>query len=110
VGGLVISNAPCSGYAHGARSGKYGEQIDGRRLPEEFVYPGVDITLKNAFSDDEYQTVSDSTGAFFIGDVPDGIYVLTIAGGMNSITGAADITKQVLDLVHAQPGIRWHCN
>jgi hypothetical protein len=68
--------------------------------PRETVFPGVDITLKNAFSGDEYRTVSDSTGAFLIPEVPDGVYILTIAGGMKSLTGIADFTRQVLDVTH----------
>jgi len=55
--------------------------------PNASVYPGVAIALKNAFSDDERHTISDSSGAFLIDDVPDGIYILTIAGGMKSFTG-----------------------
>ncbi len=66
--------------------------------PVETVYPGVDITLKGAFSGDEDRTLSDSSGAFLVGDVPDGIYVLTIAGGMKSVTGIADVTTQVIDV------------
>ena len=56
------------------------------------------ITLKNAFADDERHTISDSTGAFLIDDVSDGIYILTIDGGMKSIAGNADITRQVIDV------------
>ena len=67
--------------------------------PKEAFFPGVDITLKNAFSNDEYRTVSDSTGAFRIANVPEGIYILTIAGGMKSITGIADVTREVLDVI-----------
>lgn len=66
--------------------------IEVKVVPEkstEPVFPGVDITLKNAFSGDEYRTVSDSTGAFLIPEVPDGVYMLTIAGGMKSLTGMA---------------------
>jgi hypothetical protein len=66
--------------------------------PKTTVYPGVAITLKNAFADDERYTISDSTGAFLIDHVPDGIYILTIAGGMKSVVGNADITRQVIDV------------
>jgi Carboxypeptidase regulatory-like domain len=69
--------------------------------PKETVFAGVDITLKNALSGNEYRTVSDSTGTFLIGGVPDGIYIMTIAGGMKAISGTADITKQVIDVTHA---------
>jgi hypothetical protein len=68
--------------------------------PQETVYAGVAITLRNAFSDDQYQAVSDSAGFFAIDNVPDGIYILIIAGGMKSISGTADITRQVLDVLH----------
>jgi hypothetical protein len=64
------------------------------------VLSGVEVTLKNAFSTDEYRTVSDSTGAFVFSGVPDGIYVLTVAGGMKSVTGTADVTRQIVDLTH----------
>jgi len=64
------------------------------------VFPGVDIKLRDAFSGDEYRTVSDSSGAFVIPEVPDGVYILTIAGGMKSRTGIADVTRQVLDVRH----------
>ncbi len=63
-------------------------------------FPGVDITLKNVFSNDEYRTVSDNTGAFLIADVPEGVYILTIAGGMKSISGTADVSREVLDVIH----------
>ncbi len=43
--------------------------------------------------------MTDSTGAFIVPDVPEGIYVLTIAGGMKSITGIAEVTKHVIDVV-----------
>jgi hypothetical protein len=66
--------------------------------PNATVYSGVAITLKNAFAEDERRTISDSTGAFCIDDVPDGIYILTIEGGMKSIAGNADITRQVIDV------------
>lgn len=67
----------------------------------ETVYPGVEIKLKGAFSGDEYDTVSDSSGAFLFGDVPDGVYLLTIAGGVKSVTGIADVTTQVIDVKRA---------
>ena len=67
--------------------------------PKTSVYPGVAITLKNVFSDDERHTISDSSGAFLIDHVPDGVYILTIAGGMNAIGGNADITRQVIDVM-----------
>ena len=66
--------------------------------PVETFYPGVDLTLKGAFSADEYHTISDSSGAFLFGEVLDGIYFLSIAGGMKSVTGTADVTTLVLDV------------
>jgi hypothetical protein len=89
-----------AGTLTGLVRGNTGNKLMDIVHPKEIVYPGVDITLKNAFSNDEYRTVSDSTGTFIIGDVPDGIYILTIAGGMESITGTADTTKQVIDVTH----------
>jgi hypothetical protein len=89
-----------AGTLTGLVPGNTGNKLMDIVHPKETVYPGVDIMLKNAFSDDEYRTVSDSTGAFFIPDVPDGIYILTIAGGMKSIAGTADTTKQVVDVIH----------
>jgi hypothetical protein len=64
----------------------------------ETTFPGVEISLKNAFSNDQYRTVSDSTGSFLIIDVPEGVYILTIAGGMKSITGIAAVTKHLIDV------------
>jgi hypothetical protein len=90
-----------AGTLTGLVPGDTGNKLMDIVHPKETVYPGVDITLKNAFSDEEYRTVSDSTGTFLIGDVPDGIYILIIAGGMKAITGTADTTKQVIDVMHA---------
>jgi hypothetical protein len=67
--------------------------------PNVTVFPGVAITLKSAFFQDERHTISDSSGAFLFDDVPDGIYILTIAGGMRSLYGDADITRQVIDVM-----------
>lgn len=69
--------------------------------PNGTVFPGVAITLKSAFSEDERLTISDSSGAFFFDDVPDGIYILTIAGGMKSLYGDADVTRQVIDVMRS---------
>jgi hypothetical protein len=89
-----------AGSLTGLVPGDTGNKLMDIVHPRETVYPGVAITLKGAFSDNEYHTVSDSTGTFFIDNVPDGIYILTIAGGMRSITGIADMTRQVIDVVH----------
>ncbi len=91
-----------AGTLKGLVPGDTGNKLMDIVHPRETAYPGVDITLKNAFSDEEYRTVSDSTGTFVIGDVPDGIYIMTIAGGMKSIRGTADVTRQVIDVVHTQ--------
>jgi hypothetical protein len=91
-----------AGTLTGLVPGDTGNKLMDIVHPKEAVYSGVDITLKSAFSGEEYRTVSDSTGAFLIGDVPDGIYVLTIAGGMKSISGTADVTRQIIDVVHTK--------
>jgi hypothetical protein len=87
-----------AGTLNGFVPGNTGNKLMDIAHPVETVYPGVGITLRNALSDDEYRTVSDSNGAFLIGNVPDGIYVLTIAGGMKSITGIAEATRLVIDV------------
>lgn len=69
--------------------------------PNVTVFPGVAITLKSALSEDERHTISDSSGAFLFDDVPDGIYILTIAGGMKSLYGDADVTRQVIDVMRS---------
>ena len=91
-----------AGTLTGTVPGDTGNKLMDIVHPKETVYPGIDITLKNAFSAEEYRMVSDSTGAFLFGDVPEGIYILTVAGGMKSIGGTADITKQVIDVVHGR--------
>ena len=88
VAGLLVGMVP----------GETGNKIMDLARPKETVYPGVAVLLKSAFSDTEYPTLSDSTGSFVIGPLPDGIYVLTIAGGMTSVNGVAEETKHVLDL------------
>lgn len=92
-----------AGTLTGLVPGNTGKPLMDIVHPQEAVFPGVDITLKDAFSRDEYRTVSDSTGAFVIAEVSDGIYILTIAGGMKSVTGIANVTKQVLDVTHTTP-------
>ncbi len=87
-----------AGLLVGFLPGDTGNKIMDLARPKETVYPGITITLKNAFSDAEYQTLTDSTGSFVVGPVPDGIYVLTIAGGMTSVYGIGDETTQVIDL------------
>jgi hypothetical protein len=89
-----------AGTLTGLIPGNTGKPLMDIVHPRETVFPGVDITLKNAFSSDEYRTVSDSIGAFLIAEVPDAVYILTIAGGMKSLTGIVDVTRQVLDVTH----------
>jgi len=88
-----------AGTLTGLVPGDTGNKLMDIVHPKSTVYPGVAITLKNAFADDERHTISDSTGAFVIDHVPDGIYILTIAGGMKSVVGTADITRQVIDVM-----------
>src|SRR5713101_8361492 len=88
-----------AGTLSGLVPGNTGNKLMDIVHPKETVYPGVSITLKNAFSGGAYQTVSDGMGAFLIDGVPDGIYILTIAGGMHSISGTADVTSQVIDVI-----------
>lgn len=90
-----------AGTLTGLVRGNTGQPLMDIIHPSATVFAGVDITLKNAFSDDERHTISDSSGAFIIDDVPDGIYILTIAGGMKSLYGDADVTKQVIDVTRS---------
>jgi hypothetical protein len=90
-----------AGTLTGLVRGNTGQALMDIIHPRATVFPGVAITLKNAFSDDERHTISDSSGAFIIDDVPDGIYILTIAGGMESLYGDADVTKQVIDVTQS---------
>jgi hypothetical protein len=93
VAGLLVGMVP----------GDTGNKIMDLARPKESVYPNVAVVLKNAFSDAEYHTLSDSTGSFVIVPVPEGIYVLTIAGGMTSVHGVAEETKHVVDLRQTAP-------
>ena len=88
-----------AGTLTGLVPGDTGNKLMDIVHPKTTVYPGVAITLKNAFADDERRTISDSTGAFLIDHVPDGVYILTIAGGMKAIAGNVDITRQVIDVM-----------
>lgn len=88
-----------TGTLSGHIPGNTGNKIMDIVHPVETVYGGVEMTLKSALSDDEYHTLSDSSGAFLFGDVPDGVYLLTIPGGMRSVTGTADTTTQVIDVM-----------
>jgi hypothetical protein len=88
-----------AGTLTGLVPGNTGNKLMDIVHPNATVYPGVAIMLKNAFAEDERHTISDSSGAFLIDDVPEGIYILTIAGGMKSIAGNADTTRQVIDVI-----------
>ena len=70
-----------SGSLAGLVPGDTGNKLMDLARPKETIYPGIAIKLKSAFSDAEYETLMDSTGSFVIGPGPDGIYILTIAGG-----------------------------
>ena len=72
--------------------------------PVETSFPGVEVTLKNAYSDEEYRTATDSNGAFLIADVSEGVYILTIAGGIESVNGIADVTRHVVDVTRDTQG------
>jgi len=87
-----------AGKLTGLVPGNTGNKLIDIVHPVETVYPGVDIELRSAFSKAEYRTVSDSDGEFLIGNVPEGIYILTIAGGMKSTTGVAEVTRHVIDV------------
>jgi hypothetical protein len=69
--------------------------------PKETIYPGVAISLRNAFGTEEYRTVSDSSGGFAFDHIPDGIYLMTIEGGMKSVNGTGAQTTLVIDLAAA---------
>jgi hypothetical protein len=92
-----------AGSLGGMIPGDTGNKIMDLARPKETVYPGVAVVLKSAFSDAEYHTSSDSTGSFVMGQAPDGIYVLTVAGGMTSVNGVAEETTHVLDLRQTVP-------
>jgi hypothetical protein len=87
-----------AGTLTGLIPGNTGNKLMDIVHPVTTFYSGVDMTLTEAFSKEEFQTISDSFGGFIFGELPDGIYVLTIAGGMKSITGIADVTRQVIDV------------
>ena len=90
-----------AGTLTGLVRGNTGQPLMDIVHPNATVFPGVAITLENAFSDDERRTISDSSGAFIIDGVPDGIYILTIAGGMKCLYGDADVTRQVIDVTQS---------
>ena len=92
-----------AGTLTGLVPGNTGHPLMDIVYPNMTVFPGVAITLKSAFSEDEDErhTISDSSGAFLFDDVPDGTYILTIAGGMKSLYGDAEVTRQVIDVMRS---------
>ena len=88
-----------SGRLTGLVKGNTGKPLQDLIHPIEVVHPGILITLRNAFSDHEYQTSSDSSGTFRFDPLPTGTYILTIGGGATSFAGQiADPTTFVIDL------------
>jgi hypothetical protein len=88
-----------SGSLTGLVKGNTGHPLQDLIHPVETVHSGIPITLKNAFSGEEYQTTSDSSGTFLFGPMPSGTYILTIGGGAMSLGGqAADPTTVAVDL------------
>ena len=88
-----------AGTLTGLIPGSTGNKLMDIVHPVKTSYSGVDISLKEAFSGGDFHTISDSSGGFIFSDVPDGVYVLTIAGGMKSIAGMADTTRQVIEVI-----------
>jgi hypothetical protein len=87
-----------AGTLTGLIPGNTGNKLMDLVHPLSTTYPGVAIELKHAFSGEGDKSLSDSGGAFLFPDVPDETYILTIAGGMKSVSGVADITRLVLDV------------
>jgi hypothetical protein len=92
-----------AGTLSGLIPGDTGKPLMDLLHPKETIYPGVALVLKNAFSDEEYRTVSDSTGCFLLPNIPDGTYTLTISGGMKSISGTGEETVLVIDVDQRAP-------
>ena len=90
-----------AGTLTGLVPGNTGRPLMDIAHPNMTVFAGVAITLRGAFSEDERHTISDSSGAFFFDEVADGIYILTIAGGMKSLYGDVDVTRQVIDVIRS---------
>lgn len=88
-----------AGTLSGLVPGNTGNKLKDIINPVSVFYPGVEITLKNAFSDESYRVVSDSSGSFVFGTVKSGIYLLTIAGGEKSVSGVASDTNLILDVL-----------
>jgi Carboxypeptidase regulatory-like domain len=91
-----------SGKLTGLMKGNSGQPLQDVIHPVEVVHPGVPIKLRGAFSDEEYQTTSDSSGTFLFDPLPPGTYILTIVGGTKSFNGrTADSTTLVIDTTAA---------
>jgi hypothetical protein len=90
------------GKLTGLVKGNTGHPLQDLIHPVEVSHPGIPITLRNAFSDEEYQTISDSSGTFLFDPLPIGTYILTIGGGAKSFGGQiADPTTFVIDLTES---------
>jgi hypothetical protein len=92
-----------SGTLSGLIPGDTGKPLMDLLHPRETIYPGVALVLKNSFSDEEYSTISDSSGFFTIPNIPDGTYILTISGGMKSLSGTGEETILILDVDQKGP-------
>jgi hypothetical protein len=91
-----------SGSLTGLVKGNTGHPLQDIIHPIEVVHAGIPITLRNAFSAEEYQTTSDSSGTFLFDPLPSGTYILTIGGGTKSFGGQiADPTTFVIDLTES---------
>jgi hypothetical protein len=86
------------GQLSGKVLGNTGSPLQNLVHPQSTTHARIAIALQDAFGSDGYQTVSDSTGRFFFDHVPDGIYILHIDGGMNSLYGDVSDTAKVIDL------------
>jgi hypothetical protein len=87
------------GKLTGLVKGDTGNPLQDLIHPVEVVDPGIPITLRNAFSDEEFHTASDSSGTFLFDPLPQGTYILTIGGGAKSFGGQiAEPTTMVIDL------------
>lgn len=87
-----------AGTLAGIAPGRTGNDWMDIIQPVRAVYGGVAVTLRNAFGEDEYRTHSNRDGEFLIEHVPDGIYVLTIDGGEEAMSGTADVTRRLVDV------------
>ena len=90
------------GKLAGLAKGNSGHPLQDLIHPVEVSHPGIPITLRNAFSDEEYRTTSDSSGTFLFDPLSTGTYILTIGGGAKSFGGQiADPTTFVIDVTES---------